>query len=145
MKIYDKKGFATAVALLCTDAVFTAVSTYVSDGTINFLPSAFIVYSAIKYILGAVSEEKSRINIEREQQKNRIVEEHYGTKGKVISNLFSVALIICCLAMCLNFTAGLVMCIISLVLNGIIFKPVNAELRKINEEANQRKSKVKQF
>ena len=145
MKIYDKKGFVTAIIGFGTAALLTALSSYINEGTVNLLPSGFIFYMTIKYILESISEEKSRINMERERRKNRVIEEYYGAKGKVISNVLTIAMYACCLVLCFNFGAGLAVFVAILVLNSIVFKPVNAELRKINEEANQRKSEVKKL
>ena len=142
MKIYDKKGFIENIAGFLLYISLTAIASFVQEGTPNFAPGTFILYMTVKRAYEAVSEEKSRINIEQRQQKARVMEKYFGKAGQIIDIAFTVAVYLCLVVMCFNFGAGIVMFLVTLVLNNIVLKSANEELKKINEAANQQKNNI---
>lgn len=144
MKIYDKKNFWTRIIGFIIYALASAVVSYMQGDSFSYTPSSFIVLVTLSGISETLSEEKSKINMEREQQKNAVLEQHFGKMGKVISNSITVALVLSVLVMCFNFGLGIIMGLITFIMNSIVMKPVNEELRKINETANQLKRNINQ-
>lgn len=142
MKIYDKKGFIENIAGFLLYISLTAIASFVQEGTPNFAPGTFILYMTVKRAYEAMSEEKSRINMEQRQQKARVMEKYFGKAGQTIDIAFTVAVYLCLVVMCFNFGAGIVMFLVTLVLNNIVLKSANEELRKINEIANQQKNNI---
>ncbi|MBR5806711.1 MAG: hypothetical protein IKY30_08095 [Oscillospiraceae bacterium] len=142
MKIYDKKGFIENIAGFLLYISLTAIASFIQEGTPNFAPSTFILYMTVKRAYETMSEEKSRINIEQRQQKAQVMEKHFGRTGKIIDISFTAALYLCLVVMCFNFGAGIAMVLVTMVLNNIILKSANEELRKINEAANQQKNNL---
>ncbi|MBQ5326628.1 MAG: hypothetical protein J6K80_05440 [Oscillospiraceae bacterium] len=142
MKIYDKKGFIENIAGFLLYISLTAIASFVQEGTPNFAPGTFILYMTVKRAYEAVSEEKSRINMEQRQQKARVMEKYFGKAGQIIDIAFTVAVYLSLVVMCFNFGAGIVMFLVTLVLKNIVLKSANEELRKINETANQQKNNI---
>ena len=139
MKIYDKKKFWGTIIFFGGFTLLEIVITYIKLGVVRYEPSLFIIICAITYMMESVSEEKTKINQEREQLKKEVWARHYGEKGKFLSKLTTIAAVISLFVLLINFGAGLVMFVITLIINSIAFKSVNNELRQINYDANQKK------
>ena len=143
MKIYDKKKFWGTIIFFGGCTLLEIFITYIKLGVVRYEPSLFIIICAITYMMESVSEEKTKINQEREQLKKEVWAKHYGEKGKILSKLTTIAALISLVVMFVNFAAGLVMFAITLVISKILFKPVNEELRQINYDANQKKQALR--
>ena len=139
MKIYDKKKFWGTIIFFGGFALIEAVISYMKGGSFRYEPSLFILVCAFTYLMESVSEEKTKINQEREQLKKEVWTKHYGEKGKFLSKLTTIAAVISLFVLLINFGAGLVMFVITLIINSIVFKSVNNELRQINYDTNQKK------
>ena len=139
MKIYDKKKFWGTIIFFGGFTLLEIFITYIKLGVVRYEPSLFIIICAITYMMESVSEEKTKINQEREQLKKEVWAKHYGEKGKFLSKLTTIAAVISLFVLLINFGAGLVMFVITLIINSIVFKSVNNELRQINYDTNQKK------
>lgn len=139
MKIYDKKRFWGTIIFFGGFTLLEIFITYIKLGVVRYEPSLFIIICAITYMMESVSEEKTKINQEREQLKKEVWAKHYGEKGKFLSKLTTIAAVISLFVLLINFGAGLVMFVITLIINSIVFKSVNNELRQINYDTNQKK------
>ena len=139
MKIYDKKKFWGTIIFFGGFTLLEIFITYIKLGIVRYEPSLFITICAITYMMESMSEEKTKINQEREQLKKEVWARHYGEKGKFLSKLTTIAAVISLFVLLINFGAGLVMFVITLIINSIVFKSVNNELRQINYDTNQKK------
>ena len=139
MKIYDKKKFWGTIIFFGGFTLLEIFITYIKLGIVRYEPSLFIIICAFTYMMESVSEEKTKINQEREQLKKEVWARHYGKKGKILSKLTTIAAVISLFVLLINFGAGLVMFVITLIINSIVFKSVNNELRQINYDTNQKK------
>ena len=139
MKIYDKKKFWGTIIFFGGFTLLEIFITYIKLGVVRYEPSLFIIICAITYMMESVSEEKTKINQEREQLKKEVWARHYGEKGKYLSKLTTIAAVISLFVLLINFGLGLVMFAITLLINKIFFRPVNDELRQINYDTNQKK------
>lgn len=139
MKIYDKKKFWGTIIFFGGFALIEAVISYMKGGSFRYEPSLFILICAFTYLMESVSEEKTKINQEREQLKKEVWAKHYGEKGKFLSKLTTIAAVISLFVLLINFGAGLVMLAITFIISKILFKSVDNELRQINYDTNQKK------
>ena len=139
MKIYDKKKFWGTIIFFGGFALIEAFISYLKVGSFRYEPSLFILVCAFTYLMESVSEEKTKINQQREQLKKEVWENHYGEKGRYLSKLTTVAAVISLIVLLIDFAIGLVMLAITLLINKIFFRPVNDELRQINYDTNQKK------
>ena len=139
MKIYDKKKFWGTIIFFGGFTLLEIFITYIKLGIVRYEPSFFILVCTFTYLMESVSEEKTKINQEREQLKKEVWAKHYGEKGKFLSKLTTIAAVISLFVLLINFGAGLVMFVITLIINSIVFKSVNNELIQINYDTNQKK------
>ena len=139
MKIYDKKKFWGTIIFFGGFTLLEIFITYIKLGVVRYEPSLFIIICAITYMMESVSEEKTKINQEREQLKKEVWARHYGEKGKFLSKLTTIAAVISLFVLLINLGAGHLMFVITLIINSIVFKSVNNELRQINIDTNQKK------
>ena len=139
MKIYDKKKFWGTIIFFGGFALIEAVISYMKGTSFRYEPSLFILVCAFTYLMESVSEEKTKINQEREQLKKEVWAKHYGEKGKILSKLTTIAAVISLFVLLINFGAGLVMLAITFIISKILFKSVDNELRQINYDTNQKK------
>ena len=139
MKIYDKNKFWGTIIFFGGFTLLEIFITYIKLGVVRYEPSFFILVCTFTYLMESVSEEKTKINQELEQLKKEVWARHYGEKGKFLSKQTTIAAVISLFVLLINFGAGLVMFVITLIINSIVFKSVNNELRQINYDTNQKK------
>jgi len=143
MKIYDKKKFWGTIVFFGGFALLEAVISYMKGASFRYELSLFILICAFTYMMESMSEEKTKINQEREQLKKEVWARHYGEKGKFLSKLTSIAAFISLVVMYVNFIAGLAMFVITLIIIKNLFKSVNDELKQIDYDTNQKKQALK--
>ena len=144
MKIYDKKKFWGTIVFFGGFTLFEAVISYMKGASFRYELSLFILICAFSYIMESMSEEKTKINQEREQLKKEVWARHYGEKGKFLSKLTSIAAFISLVVMYVNFIAGLAMFVITLIIIKNLFKSVNDESKQIDSDTNRKKQALKQ-
>ena len=116
-----------------------------NKGTLEIKPSAYIVLSELWSIYECFSQARAEINMDARQQRNEIMESHFGKSASIISIGSTAALFLCLIVMGINFGIGLVMGIITLIVHSVVTKPVKSQLQKITEEAKNKKYALKEW
>ena len=142
MKIYDKKGFWESIISFVVFCGLSALASYFRGGELNYAPSSVMIYTTFKNVTEALSEEKSRLNMEFEKRKLEIMIKHYGTLGRYSSVLSTVAMVLCLIVMEFNLIVGLVMVIITIFVYNRVFKTGNDELNELQKEIEQKKQSL---
>lgn len=86
MKIYDKKKFWGTIIFFGGFTLLEIFITYIKLGVVRYEPSLFIIICAITYMMESVSEEKTKINQEREQLKKKYGQNIMVKKAKFFQN-----------------------------------------------------------
>lgn len=143
MKIYDKKKFWGTIIFFGGFALLEMFISYMKGGSFRYEPSLVILICIYTDLMDSMSEEKTKINQEREQLRKEVWEKHYGEKGKLLSKLTTIAALISLVVMFINFIPGIAMLVITFIISKTVFKSVNDELKQINYDTTQKKQALK--